>query len=274
MPPIRIRNTVELLNSYQINNNLAGADLEGAFLDRAILPNLILSNANLRGVNLRRANLRSANLQGAFLQNANLEGADLTNANLAGVVNARGANLRGADLQGADLRNANLEGADLDGAKLYLANLQGARGIDPTRIMFNIYRAPTSMFSMPSLSNITNRFVQQTPSTPWREDKVCVGKEDPVSMEHIPSGRGFRLEAENRCYDAATLAQMRRLNNPLIGPMTRIPFTENDVRRVDDFIREYQHVSRGGKKKKNNKKQNKTKRKVRKNRRKSMRYHR
>jgi len=229
----------------------------------------------LIGVNLRRANLRGVNLQGAFLQNANLEGADLANANLIGVVNAYGANLRCADLRGADLRNANLEGADLEGAQLYLTNLQGARGIDGTRIMYNIYRSPMSMFApSPAPTNVTNHFITPVLSTPWRQDQACLGKKDPVTMEYIPHGRGFRLEAENRCYDAATLAEMRRLNNPLIGPMTRIPFTPNDITRINDYIRDYKNLSGGGKKRKNNKKQNKTKRKVRKKRRKSIRRHR
>jgi len=70
----------------------------------------------------------------------------------------------------------------------------------------------------------------------WPQDEDCVGQEDPVSMENIPPGRGFRLEAENRCYDVNTLSQIKRMGTSLVGPLTRIPFTENDKRRIDEYI--------------------------------------
>ena len=93
----------------------------------------------------------------------------------------------------------------------------------------------------------------------WVEDKDCVGEEDPVTMDSIPEGQGFRLQAENRCYNAVTLAEMSRLNRPLVGPMTRIPFTKNDITRINEFRRANPGMrATGGKKRKT--------RKIRKNR--------
>ena len=79
--------------------------------------------------------------------------------------------------------------------------------------------------------------IPRAPPTPWTPDADCVDQEDPVSMENIPIGRGFRLEAENRCYNIETVAQMKQLQTPLVGPMSRIPFTEQDKRRIRDYLR-------------------------------------
>ena len=90
----------------------------------------------------------------------------------------------------------------------------------------------------------------------WSSDEDCVGKEDPVSYEPIPNGRGFKLEAENDyCYDVETLSSIKRTNRQPVGPRTRNPFTENDIERINA----YQRLSSGGKNKKN--KTNKTNKK-------------
>lgn len=110
-------------------------------------------------------------------------------------------------------------------------------------------------------------------NTPWTQDADCVGEEDPVSMDTISEGRGFRLQAENRCYDVETMAQMKRLRRPLVGPMTRNPFTPEDKKRIDSYIRDHLHppAPTGGKtrathKKRKTKKTRKTKRFARKTR--------
>ena len=101
------------------------------------------------------------------------------------------------------------------------------------------------------LNNIHGR---RRPSA-WNEDEDCVGQEDAITLAPIYSGRGFRLEAENRCYDVASLAEMRRLNNPLVGPMTRNPFTPNDIRRIDEYMNIHPNVrATGGQKRKTYKK--------------------
>ena len=97
------------------------------------------------------------------------------------------------------------------------------------------------------------------PATSWRQDETCVGQEDPILMDTIPAGQGFFLEAEKRCYDINSLAQTR-LRNPQIsyvGPMTRTPFTDNDNRRIDDYIREHPNLSSGGKNKRKKRKTHK-----------------
>lgn len=76
----------------------------------------------------------------------------------------------------------------------------------------------------------------QSPSAPWPQDEDCVGQQDPMSAAPIPNGQGFRLEAENRCYSANTLARIELEGRPLVGPMTQTPFTVNDKRRLEDYI--------------------------------------
>lgn len=95
----------------------------------------------------------------------------------------------------------------------------------------------------------------------WVPDKDCVGKEDPVSMELIPEGRGFRLEAENGyCYDVKSLSSIKQTNRSPTGPRTRNPFTSNDINRINA----YERISRGGKKK--SKKTNKKRKSINKKR--------
>jgi len=120
-------------------------------------------------------------------------------------------------------------------------------------------------------------FVEAPPMPPiWTQDEDCVGQEDPVTLDVIQEGKGFRVhlvDANNnvitRCYDADMLAQMLRnhmRNNPRMpmrDPMTRIEFSLNDVRRINDYIRAN---PRGGKKRKT-RKNRKTKRSKRVNKR-------
>ena len=90
-------------------------------------------DANLKGANLEGANLEVANLEGAYLKGANLEGAYLKGANLEGA-NLEGAYLKGANLEGANLEGANLKGANLEGANLEGAYLEGAKNIPQSYI--------------------------------------------------------------------------------------------------------------------------------------------
>ncbi|MCX5255772.1 pentapeptide repeat-containing protein [Streptomyces canus] len=138
------------------------ADLTGADLTETIFcTNLLVDEkaadlicANLTGVNLADANLTRANLDGVDLINAKfcpdptsptpignvcarMAGASFRRANLKGTY-LSGANLRGADLTGANLTGANLANADLKDAKVAGtafsgANLNGVRGIPPSR---------------------------------------------------------------------------------------------------------------------------------------------
>lgn len=102
--------------------------------------------------------------------------------------------------------------------------------------------------------------------TPWHQDEDCVGQDDPVSLETIPMGRGFKLEDEKKCYDIETMVNMKRIHSdangnlmrPLLGPLTRIPLTPKDIRRIDEYINSR---SRGGKKKQKQRKSKKTNKK-------------
>lgn len=151
-----------------------------------------------------------------------------------------------------------VEGANLEGA--ILEDLFGTTPEDLHRI---------SNQPVPPITNhTTNHTTNHQNVIPWTQNADCVGQEDPVTMDTIPDGHGFRLEAENRCYDALALAEMRRLNRPMVGPMTRIPFTPNDIQRIDAFRTANPTLRvNGGKKRRTRRKI----RKIRKNRRKTMR---
>jgi hypothetical protein len=121
--------------------------------------------------------------------------------------------------------------------------------------------ASLATLGRPPATPRTTATTTTTSPVPWIQDADCVGQEDSVIIESIPDGRGFRLEAENRCYDVESIAQMRRLRIPLVGPMTRNPFTEQDKRRIDDYITGHPNPpsSTGGKKRKTRRKNGKTK---------------
>ena len=244
---IRFRNMQDIINAR--TTDFTGADLQGADLQEADLENYTFVSANFQG----------ANLQGAYLSNS-----DLTNANLEGA-NLEDTFLRNTILRNANLRNPNMRMAffddtDLLGANLEGANLEGVLGLDEDELR-ELINPNTNNTSLP------------IPSTPWIQDQDCVGQEDPVTMESIPEGKGFRLEAENRCYDASTLSEMKKRRVPLIGPMTRNPFTPNDLMRIDQYIRDNLNTtSSGGKKRTTNKKRktrktnrNKTRKPLKKN---------
>lgn len=266
---LRIRRINDLENAPRLQNG--AYNLEGSeFVDSVNLNGVDLQGANLKDVDVRFATFVGANLQGANLQGANLKRsvfreAQLSNADLSGA-NLSFAVLRGANLTGANLTNANLTGATLTGAILTDAVFTGAIlsdviGINPTDAIFT-----GAIFS--NIFTITPRqrpqfhpVPQARATTLWTQDEDCVGQEDPVTMEAIPAGRGFRLEAENRCYDALTLAEMRRLNRPMVGPMSRIPFTQNDIRRINEFRAANPNIRvTGGKKRRKTKKIRKSKR--------------
>lgn len=101
----------------------------------------------------------------------------------------------------------------------------------------NSYRNPTYVYIEKGINIVIIRLPIKH-GMAWVQDEECVGQDDPVSLTSIPYGRGFKLEAENRCYDAETLAQMKRLGTPLNGPLTRIPFTANDIIRIDNYIQD------------------------------------
>jgi hypothetical protein len=101
----------------------------------------------------------------------------------------------------------------------------------------------------------------------WKSDVDCENNpeiEDPISLEQIPTGRGFRLKAEilpnesiGRCYDVNNLIQIREN----ISPLYRKPFTHLDKERMKAykaFIE--QPVATGGKKKKTRKTYKKSRR--------------
>ena len=69
--------------------------------------------------------------------------------------------------------------------------------------------------------------IEQILVNPFESDIDCEGEDDPVSLELIPKGRGFRLDADQKCYDANTIRQLMKNESPL----TRAPFTEKDLQR-------------------------------------------
>jgi len=245
--------------------NLEGVNLQGANLQGANLERTDLRDANLEGANLEHANFEDARLGGVNLQGANLRGAYMHYIEDAEHVIFAGANMEQirieytafieSNLVSANLRNANMIDVNLDSSDFTRADLRGATIRDVILTNCNLEQTD---FTDAVIRNVdfgharnielargiriqrraapapTPAPVDPTQSV-WSQDEDCVGQEDPVSMEPIPTGRGFRLEAENRCYDALTLSEMRRLNRPLVGPMTRIPFTQNDIRRINEF---------------------------------------
>ena len=232
---IRIQNSEDLARAPRRENgtyNLQGANLSDADLIIAQMPGANLRGANLVSAVLEGANLEEGDLRYAFLNSSNLQEINLQRANLQGATLVD-TNLQRANLQGAILENAVLTGANLQGANLQGANLQGA----------NLTNANLEGVNLEGAKGINLN------QTRWTQDADCVGQEDPVSMDTIAEGRGFRLEAENRCYDVETMAQMKRLRRPLVGPMTRIPFTEADKRRIDGYIRDNPNPSSSGGKK-------------------------
>lgn len=95
----------------------------------------------------------------------------------------------------------------------------------------------------------------------WLQDAECVGQIDPIDLLSIPQGKGFKLEADlgRQCYNVENLAEMKTRNMTLISPVSRQPFTPNDIQRINNYI---ENNRRGGNKKKTYKKRktNKTKR--------------
>ena len=101
--------------------------------------------------------------------------------------------------------------------------------------------------------------------TVWKSDADCENNEeieDPISLEKIPEGHGFRLEAEpmkveiekedgtkeevakGRCYDVDSLSKIK--GN--VTPLTRASFSETDKKRITAYKR--LPASSGGKSRK------------------------
>jgi hypothetical protein len=87
----------------------------------------------------------------------------------------------------------------------------------------------TGITSLPANlpSNITIVGMEQIVQEVFESDIDCEGQEDPVSLDPIPKGRGFRLEADQKCYDANVIRQLKKNESPL----TRASLTENDLQR-------------------------------------------
>src|ERR1017187_621159 len=116
----KLKEGVEIWNSWRLSNRGVVPDLSKADLRRADL-----SGTDLRRANLAGADVSGANLSGAYLGRANLSGADLKGARLSGAA-LRYTKFSKADLSQADLSEADLTGANLSQAKLRKAKLMGA----------------------------------------------------------------------------------------------------------------------------------------------------
>lgn len=104
-------------------------------------------------------------------------------------------------------------------------------------------------------------------------DTDCEGQEDPVSLEPIPKGRGFRLDADKKCYDANVIRQLVKNNESnFVSPLTRAVFTKKDLQRKRTipffqdagnriYYNEVRKKSSKNRLKKTNKKKNKTNKK-------------
>lgn len=255
---IRINNMRDLAEYRTRHPNrgyrLAGADFLSANLPDIQLQYSDLSDANFTNAILNFGRFQHSHLQGANFRNARLERADFSYTDLSGAnfdnAELKYANFEGANLEGANFRDASLLDANFRGANVYRANLRDA--IDAPRLRTNVRTV------LPHLSPPTS-------PTPWTQDADCVGQDDPVSMDTIPEGSGFRLEAENRCYDIETVAQMNRLGMPSVGPMTRKHFTPQDQTRIAQYViinptAPSREPSQGGKKRKTKRTRRKTRR--------------
>lgn len=205
-------------------------------------------------------NLRGADLRGAHLERANLRGYDFTGADF------RGAHLTGINLTGSIVTGANFEGADVRGMRGGPNVINIARR-EQQRQVFQ--RRQRERESQEFLNNKRPTLPSIPALEPWVADESCEGQEDPVSLEPIPSGKGFKLDYDkekgyNTCYDVTTLANMltiqklSRINRVLTSPLTRAEFSQNDLKRINNYIRS--NLIGGNKKKiHKNKKLNKTK---------------
>ena len=113
-------------NSFDLTQDLCGANLNGMDLHGVNLAGRDLSGAQLFQADLRGANLQDANLEGAELSAANLEGATLDGANCRRAGFGR-ANLNNVSMFNANLELATLTQATLIGANLHCVNLSHSR---------------------------------------------------------------------------------------------------------------------------------------------------
>lgn len=265
----KINGVYHLVSANLKEADLVFVDLNGAILNKANLTKARLIGAKLEGSQLEKANLMLAELGGANLQNANLNKADLRSAKLENA-NLEGANLKGANLEGANLHTANLQGADLRGADLEDANLRRAilQGAD-LRGAKNIPEHAKLEGAILTDEDYENRNINNS----WIPDEKCSSEKDPISLEEIPANRGFRLKADenptnpdslNNCFDVASLAEMMKLNRPLISPLTRADFTDVDKERIRNYIQLHPSGGRQNRKSNKQRKTTKTTRKMRK----------
>ena len=74
----------------------------------------------------------------------------------------------------------------------------------------------------------------------WISDADCENvDEDPISLSMIPSGRGFKLDAEKYCYDAESIRNILPIRGKYLGPRTRKEFTSIDLARKRNYINKF-----------------------------------
>ena len=117
---------IEQQNSFDLQQDLRGANLSGADLHGVDLVGRDLTGAQLFNADLRGANLQDANLEGAELSAADLEGAVLDGAHCRRAGFGR-SNLNNASMFRTDLEEATLTQATLIGANLHCVNLSHSR---------------------------------------------------------------------------------------------------------------------------------------------------
>lgn len=147
----------EILSGADLSRtDFSWADLSFARLDRSSLSDSKFSFADLSRTDFSRANLSEAKLacselSGAFLLRTSLIGADLTNANLSG------ACLTNANLTGANLRHANFTESNISGVKWNPREMRGKymgiRGIDSSYGNALFKRAATDQDYLDTLEN-------------------------------------------------------------------------------------------------------------------------
>jgi uncharacterized protein YjbI with pentapeptide repeats len=146
----RLKQGIEVWNSWREKNCKVTIDLRGINLQREMLSDFNLSNTDLSSANLsyaklNRANLSSANLRWANLNKADLSDADLINADLCCTrldhSTLSGTNLIRAKLSGARLISVNLSGQDFSWADLSDVRLDHSKLSNAKLIWANLNRA-------------------------------------------------------------------------------------------------------------------------------------
>jgi uncharacterized protein YjbI with pentapeptide repeats len=164
----RLKEGIEVWNSWREKNCEIAIDLRKVNLQREILSGFNLREADFSGADLSYAQLNRANLSGAILVWAELSGADLSYAKLdhSNLISARlsGSNLGDANLSRtvlsyAELNNANLSHANLNGAFINSANLRSANLIGANLIEADLSETDLSGANL-SYANLNSAFLR------------------------------------------------------------------------------------------------------------------